>query len=168
MQNPTWVELEEFPDYAVNQYGEIANIKTGLLRKLSINDQGIVKISMYNRDKRLATRGVAKIVANAFVPKPDAETFDTPIHMDGDQYNCRADNLVWRPRWFAIKYHKQFRMEEFHAARGSFIELDSEEVYDSIKDICVRNGVFWQDVIKCVTEETFVFPTWQKFRLFEQ
>jgi len=163
-----WVELEEFPDYAVSELGEITNMRSGVTRKLSINGQGIVKISLYNENKQLFTRSVSRIVAEAFVPRPDADHFDTPIHLDGDQRNCRADNLLWRPRWFAIKYHKQFRMEEFHAARGTFIELDSEEVYDSIKDICVRHGLYWQDVIKCVTEETFVFPTWQKFRLFEQ
>ncbi len=162
-----WHELDDFPDYAVSELGDITNIKTGMPRKLSINGQGIVKISLYNRSRQLITRSVARLVAEAFVPRPDADTFDTPIHLDGDQRNCRADNLVWRPRWFAIKYHKQFRNPEFHIARGTFIDIDSEEVYDSIKDICVRNGVFWQDVIKCVTEETFVFPTYQKFRLFE-
>lgn len=162
-----WHELEEFPDYAVSEQGDIANIKTGMPRKLSINGQGIVKITLYNEQKQLVTRSVARMVAEAFVPRPDLDAFDTPIHMDGELTNCRADNLVWRPRWFAIKYHKQFRNAEFHAARGAFIDLDTEEVYDSIKDICVRNGVFWQDVIKCVTEETFVFPTWQKFRLYE-
>lgn len=162
-----WEELKEFPDYAVSELGDITNIKTGQPRKLSVNQQGIPKISLYSEDGKLITRSVARLIAEAFVQRPDAEAFDTPIHLDGDQRNCRADNLVWRPRWFAIKYHKQFRMPEFHAARGTFIELDSEEVYDSIKDICVRNGVYWQDVIKCVTEETFVFPTWQKFRLYE-
>ncbi|MGB4819126.1 MAG: hypothetical protein WBP33_08420 [Saprospiraceae bacterium] len=162
-----WYELEEFPDYAVSEQGDIANIKTGIPRKLSINGQGIVKITLYDTRKQLVTRSVARMVAEAFVPKPDQEIFDTPIHMDGELTNCRADNLVWRPRWFAIKYHRQFRNPEFHIARGTFIDIDSEEVYDSIKDICVRNGVFWQDVIKCVTEETFVFPTYQKFRLFE-
>lgn len=162
-----WHELEEFPDYAVSEQGDIANIKTGMPRKLSINGQGIVKITLYNEQKQLVTRSVARMVAEAFVQRPDLDAFDTPIHMDGELTNCRADNLVWRPRWFAIKYHKQFRNAEFHAARGVFIDLDTEEVYDSIKDICVRNGVFWQDVIKCVTEETFVFPTWQKFRLYE-
>ncbi|HMT68966.1 MAG TPA: hypothetical protein PKD16_02325 [Saprospiraceae bacterium] len=162
-----WHELEEFPDYAVSEQGDIANIKTGIPRKLSINGQGIVKITLYDTRKQLVTRSVARMVAEAFVPKPDQEIFDTPIHMDGELTNCRADNLVWRPRWFAIKYHRQFRNPEFHIARGTFIDIDSEEVYDSIKDICVRNGVFWQDVIKCVTEETFVFPTYQKFRLFE-
>jgi hypothetical protein len=163
-----WAELEEFPDYAVSEHGDITNIKTGSPRKVSVNQQGIPKISLYNDEGKLITRAVSRLIADAFVQRPDAEAFDTPIHLDGDQRNCRADNLLWRPRWFAIKYHKQFRMEEFHAARGTFIELDSEEVYDSIKEICIRNGLYWQDVIKCVTEETFVFPTWQKFRLFEQ
>lgn len=167
MKRLRWHELEEFPNYAISENGDIANIKSGMPRKISINQQGVAKITLYDTEGRLITRGVAKMVAEAFVPKPDAETFDTPIHLDGEQLNCRADNLVWRPRWFAIKFHKQFRFEDFHSARGTFIELDSEEVYDSIKDICVRNGLYWQDVVKSVTEETFVFPTWQNFRLLE-
>lgn len=168
MRLAQWHELEDFPDYAVSEYGDITNIKTGAPRKLSINREGVVKISLYNEHGQLKTRSVARMVAEAFVPPVDNDNFNTPIHLDGDLQNCRADNLVWRPLWFAVKYHKQFRQENFHAARGTFIDIDSEEVYDSVKDICVRNGVFWQDVIKCVTEEGFVFPTWQKFRLFEQ
>jgi len=109
-----WHELEEFPDYAVSEQGDIANIKTGIPRKLSINGQGIVKITLYDTRKQLVTRSVARMVAEAFVPKPDQEIFDTPIHMDGELTNCRADNLVWRPRWFAIKYHRQFRNKLFH------------------------------------------------------
>jgi hypothetical protein len=160
-----WVELEEFPDYAVSDEGDLVNIKTGAPRKLSINQQGIPKISLYNKEGRLVTRSVALIVAEAFVPRPDEEVFDTPIHLDGERMNCRADNLLWRPRWFAIKYHKQFRLPEFHASDCMLMELDSKAVYPSIKEACIHNGLYWFDVVKSFTEETFVFPTWQEFRL---
>ena len=59
-----WSELDDFPDYAVNELGEIHNIKTGMPRKTSANQQGIVKISLY-QGRELITRSVAVLVAEA-------------------------------------------------------------------------------------------------------
>lgn len=168
MRTLRWHELEEFPDYAVSEFGDIANIKTGLPRKISTNQFGVAKISLYTPDGRLLTRSVALLVARAFVRPDDREAFDTPIHLDGDQANCRADNLVWRPRWFAIKYHKQFRQEEFYAAKAVFMDRDTEEVYESVQEACIKHGLYWHDVVRSFVEETFCFPTWQHFRLLEQ
>lgn len=162
-----WEELEEFPDYAISENGDIVNIKTGAPRRVSMNQQGVCKISLYDSGGRLVTKSVALLVANLFVRRDDRPTFDTPIHLNGDKMNCRADNLAWRPRWFAIKYHKQFRSEHFYAARAVIIDLDTEEVYETVRDACVANGLYYQDVIKSFNEETFCFPTWQNFRLLE-
>lgn len=162
--NPQWVELAEFPDYAISDEGDIANIKTGMPRRPSINQQGILKISLY-REGRLVTRSVAVIVAQAFLPPPEHDHFDTPIHLDGERQNCRADNLMWRPRWFAIKYHKQFRFEEFHTQYVNLIELESGARYSSLKEACMANGLYWYDVVKSFTEETFVPFTQQEFRV---
>lgn len=157
-----WSELEEFPDYAVSNHGDVANMKTGMPRKTSMNQQGVYKISLY-REGRLLTRSLALLVAEAFVPRP-AEHFDTPIHLDGERANCRADNLLWRPRWFAIKYHKQFRYEDFYNQYVHLMELETGTHYESVKDACVANGLYFQDVIKSYVEGTFVFPTEQEFR----
>lgn len=144
-----WVELDEFPDYAVSEFGDVANIKTGMPRKLSINQQGNVKISIY-RGRELYTRSVAVLVAEAFVPGK-TEFFNTPIHLDGDKRNCRADNFMWRPRWFAVQYHRQFFMPAFHQATVPIIEVNSGQTFDSVKEACVTLGLYHDDVYRSFT-----------------
>lgn len=157
-----WRELEEFPDYAISEFGEIINMKTGAPRKVSQNIQGVSKISLY-RGRELHTRSIAVLVASKFLEAPE-EPFDTIIHLDGDRQNCEANNLMWRPRWFAIKYHKQFLHDEFHDDKSHMVELTSGEHYYSLKEACVKNGLYYFDVMRSDVENTFVPITYQEFR----
>lgn len=159
-----WVELEEFPDYAVSEIGEIINMKSGAPRKYSRNGQGIAKISLY-QGNRLITRSIAVLVAHAFVPGYN-EFWNTPIHLDGDRMNCRADNLVWRPRWFAIEYHKQFGWESFQSTGPRLVELNTGEVYDSPRHAAMSLGLIHFDILQSYIEERRVRLTGQRFQKY--
>ena len=161
-----WCELEEFPDYAVSDLGEIHNIKTGMPRKTSINQQGIVKISLY-QGRELITRSVAIMVAEAFCEGQTA-FFNTPIHLDGDRENCRADNLMWRPRWFAVKYHRQFHYEEFHNSNVHIQEVLSGKEYYSVKECCMDLGLYYNDVYRSYIHGRPIPLTRQEFYLLEE
>lgn len=128
-----------------------------------MTQQGHAKITL-SRDGRLSTRAVALLVAEAFLPKHELEHFDTPIHLNGDLMDCRAANLMWRPRWFAIRYHKQFYFDRFHLDQQHRVEMVSGETYHSMKEACTTNGIYFQDVIKSCVEGTFVPMTFQEFR----
>lgn len=147
MTRQRWEELDEFPDYAVSDIGEIFNIKTGMPRKLSINQYGIVKISLYKNGRELVTRSVALLVANAFV-EGKTDIFDTPIHIDGDRLNCRADNMMWRPRWFAVQYHRQFDSEDFYKMNVRIVDEDTGQVYESVREACMDLGLYYNDVYR--------------------
>lgn len=160
-----WEIIEEFPEYVISNYGEVANMKLGG-RPLAVrpNQQGILRVGLV-KDRVQYTRAVAPLVADAFIPKPEPH-FNTPIHLDGDPWNCRADNLMWRPRAFAIRYHRQFRLASFHTNyRVPLVEIESGSVYDGVKEACVANGLYWYDVVKSYVEETFVPITYQEFRM---
>lgn len=158
-----WETIEEFPEYAVSETGEVANMKRGGMNvRPRPNQYGLIRVGLM-REGRQQTKSVALLVAEAFVPGR-TDTFDTPIHLDGDRTNCSAENLMWRPRWFAIKYHKQFMVDTFHNWTVDLLELETQTTYKSVKEACIRNGLYYQDVIKSFIEETFVFPTWQEFR----
>lgn len=159
----TWTELEEFPNYVINTNGEIVNMKWGG-RPLqhSRNQQGLPKVTLI-RDGRPITRSPARLVAETFIPE-DREAFDTPIHLDGDRMNCSTDNLMWRPRWFAIKYHKQFMFDIFHTDLAHRVDIESGEHYYGLKEVCMKNGLYYFDVEKSCVEETFVPITFQEFR----
>lgn len=156
-----WRELEEFPNYVVSNTGEFANMRTDREVRPSMNQLGHLKVTLHNQG-RMYTRAVAPIVAKAFIPEERAE-FNTPIHLDGDLRNCRVDNLMWRPRWFAIRYHKQFMWEAFHNHDIEIVEINSGRLYPSVKAACIENGLYYHDVVKSFWENTFVFPTWQEF-----
>lgn len=158
-----WFELDEFPDYAVNNYGDIYNIKTDMPRKTSMNQYGIVKISLYQGD-RLITRSVAVMVAEAFVPGK-TDLFNTPIHLDGDRQNCRADNLMWRPRWFAVRYHRQFDVEEFHDSSVELVELTTGKTYGNVKEACIDLGLYYNDVYRSYVHGEVVGLTGHEFAL---
>ena len=158
-----WHELEEFPDYAVSDLGNIHNIKTGMPRRTSINQQGIVKISLY-QGRELITRSVAVLVAEAFC-EGETEFFNTPIHLDGDRENCRADNLMWRPRWFAVQYHRQFNSPEFHTSDVHIREIDTGKEFYSVKDACMYFGLYYNDVYRSYVHGQQIRLTRQEFEL---
>jgi hypothetical protein len=158
-----WHELDEFPDYAVSDLGHIHNIKTGMPRKTSINQQGIVKISLY-QGRELITRSVAVMVAEAFCDG-QTEFFNTPIHLDGDRLNCRADNLMWRPRWFAVQYHRQFDIDAFYKMDVNIEELTTGREYSSVKEACMDLGLYYNDVYRSYLREQPINLTQHEFRL---
>lgn len=157
-----WVEIEEFPNYLVSNYGEVVSQKTGASRKPSRNKQGHAKITL-SQDGRLITRSVGQLVAQAFVPGRD-EVFNQLIHLDGDYLNCRADNLMWRPRWFAIRYHRQFMYEAFYENGAKIVEMESGEHFANLKDVCTTFGLYHYDVTKSCVEHVPVPFTHQEFR----
>lgn len=161
-----WHELEEFPDYAVNTLGEIHNIKTGMPRKLSINQRGNVKISLYKNGKELHTRSVAVLVADAFC-EGKTSFFNTPTHLDGDHTNCRADNLAWRPRWFAVQYHRQFFDPQFHNANVRIVEINSGREFYSVKEACMTLGLHHDDVYRSYASGRRIPLTSEEFELLE-
>lgn len=159
-----WVEIPEFENYVVNQFGEIVNIQRGYSVSPRPNQYGHVRVGL-TKYGRQCTKALAPIVAEAFVQRPEPH-FNTPIHLDGDLWNCRADNLMWRPRAFAIMYHKQFRLDTFHTNyRVPLIEIESGLTYAGVKEACIANGLYWFDVVKSYVEETFVPITYQEFRV---
>lgn len=159
-----WEELEEFPDYAVSELGEIVNIKSGFPRRTSVNQQGIVKISLYKNGKELITRSVAVMVAEAFCDG-QTEFFNTPIHLDGDRENCRADNLMWRPRWFAVQYHRQFQSPEFHNSNVRIVDLETNLEFESVKEACMHFGLYYNDVYRSYIHEEPTRFMRREFRL---
>jgi hypothetical protein len=158
-----WREIEGFPEYAISDEGEIANIRTDMPRRTSVNQNGIVKITLY-RGRELHTRSVAVLVAEAFVDG-QSDLFNTPIHLDGDRNNCRADNLMWRPRWFAVQYHRQFDSEEFHRMDVHIWEVNTGDEYYSVKEACMKLGLYYNHVYRSYVNEMPVPLTGHEFRV---
>src|SRR5437868_6449510 len=98
-----WEVIPEFPNYAVSSSGRIHNLERDRPVALSVTRQGGVKVGLSDGIKQ-RTRSVKILVADAFVLRPREIEYDTAMLLDGNQLNLYASNIVWRPRWFALKY----------------------------------------------------------------
>lgn len=157
-----WEVLHDFPSYAISSLGKIVNIYRQTEMAQSQNQRGIQVVSLTNENHRQVTRSVPLLVAQTFVPG-GTDIFNSPIHLDNDRSNCAADNLMWRPRWFAVKYHQQFRDVRFYhhfplGIRGS------RERFKGWAEACMKYGVLYRSVIDSYHNGVPVFPTGQIFR----
>lgn len=162
-----WHSLEDtgFHGYEVSSFGNIRNLKFQRLVRLSYNQSGLCKVGLIaSHSGAQVTRSVAPLVANAFLPDPPNERFNTPINVNGDRTNNRADNLMWRPRWFAVKYHAQF-----HNNRRGYtipiVEINTGEEFATSWEASIKYGLIDLDVAISMRNRTYVFPTGQEFHV---
>jgi hypothetical protein len=165
-----WLRIEEFPTYAVSDHGRVMNTVTELCKNPSKNQQGIliVNFSVHNKQH---VRAVVGLVAKAFLDDVERPGhFDTPIHMDGNKENCHVENLAWRPRWFAVKYHRQFYPEE-RARRYGYRQpveiIETGEVFPTSWEAAVKYGLLDWQIFEATEHRTYVFPVNYHFRVLD-
>lgn len=156
-----------FPDYSIFDDGRVYNNLTGREVLTSPNNSNVLRVSLTAPDGSRTNRAVALLVARAFLPGP-VEPEDTPIHKDGNHRNARADNLAWRPRWYAIMYHRQFGRDLPTRIHGTLLNKDTRETFSSSLEASVYYGVLEKDIISNVYGARAAVPViWQSFVLLE-
>lgn len=148
-----WRDVEDFPDIAVSEFGHILNTKHDRMNASRVNQQGIVMVGIM-RDHKQHTRSVAHLVAKAFV-KPMSPRFDTVIYLNGDREDCRAINLEWRTRPFAIAYHKMFNDEPQRL--GVYIPRTGER-FTSLRQACTTYGWVEKMASRAIFNREPIFP----------
>lgn len=159
----TWVPIDRFPQYSISDHGKIRNDDTGRILVLSENQYGVVCVGLM-RNGVQRHRSVAKLVAQTFIPSP-ARHFDTPINLDGDRHNNHVDNLVWRPRWFAVMYNRQFRRPYPNPIEAEILDPKTGEISKNSFDCATRYGLLEKDVVLSILNRTYVVPTFQEFQV---
>lgn len=154
-----------FPDYWIHDTGTITRRFDNIVVGRRLNSFGFPMVNLVDRSGFRRTRQVNRLVAELFSPPPLQTTFDTPVHLNGDKQDCLYTNLEWRPRWFALAYHRQF--EERPYTNDDFTLTDSEGWnYDNIWDAVVELGVLRNEILEKMNTELNVFPTELSFRSF--
>ena len=84
--------------------------------------------------------------------------------MDGDKHNLNSENIVWRPRWFAWKYSRQFTHPEVWYLFGPIQEIGGK-LYDTYLVASIANGILCEDIMESIhtIDHKPVFPTRQQF-----
>jgi hypothetical protein len=163
MTSEHWKGIHEFPEYSVSNFGNVRSNKSGRIMSVSPNQFGVVQVGLM-KDGVQYHRSVPLLVAKAFIPiKPGP--FDTPINLDGDRGNNHVDNLVWRPRWFAIKYNRQFRYSFDRHISRPIIDTKSGEISLNSFECAKRYGLLEEEIVIAIANRTYVWPTYQEFHI---
>lgn len=160
-----WASLETqgFPGYELSNDGLVRNARTERILKTSCNQEGIVRVGLMKRDRGMQmTVSVLRLVATMFVPGRSA-TFQTPIQLNGVRDDLRADNIMWRPRWFAIQYFQQFKESEEPQYNSRIYDVETNEEYANSREAAMKNGLLEEAITKSVVNGSPCFPTWQIF-----
>ena len=179
MLSGTWQEIPDFPGFLISNDGRVWSHRSNRELSLSHNSAGLIKVNLV-RDGINHSRLVKILVAEAYVEIPrwaHQEVFShpeldrdvtvgvanprtlTPINKDGDQTNNHWLNLVWRPRWYAWKYTRQFSYDidrpEYHVP---VFNATTEIIYETIIDAGIADGMLWSDIVIAAVEERPRFP----------
>lgn len=87
-----WKAIDGYPRYEISNEGNVRNIKTGRVLKLSNDNLGYKRTYLYANGKR-KTVLVHRLVAAAFIP--NLESKPEVNHINGKPEDCRAENLEW-------------------------------------------------------------------------
>lgn len=161
----TWVRLHDFNRYSVSDMGRVRNDVTGRIMGVRRNKHGVYYVGLIHEDSGIQkTRSLASLVATEFVPNP--QNFTTPIHLDGQRGNNQADNLLWRPFWFATVYQAQFLHPHLDLSTP-VINKDTKEWQPNIWTACITHGLLEKDLHLAIMNRTFVYPTYQYWEFEE-
>lgn len=163
-----WRTLTEFPGYSVSDCGRVRNDQTGRYLVLQVNQTGVPNVGLSKRNDAEEPiqhkRSVALLVASTFLTPHEHEQFDTPINLDGNRQNNNVRNLMWRPRWFAVRYFEQFRLRNPRwVVNHPIQDKKSKEVFENSWDAVVKHGLIEQDIYLSMLDRTYVWPTYQVF-----
>lgn len=161
-----WKRIKRFPEYSVSDHGRIRADRSGRILSLNENQSGLIQVGLM-RDGLQYHRSVPLLVAKAFI-RPPAGPFDTPINLDGDRRNNHVKNLMWRPRWFAIKYNQQFRYPPENSILAPIEDLKTGEISRNSFECATRYGLLERDLILSIINRTYVWPTYQEFGVHEE
>lgn len=162
---PQWKRIPGFPKYQVSDEGEIAYVKYNRILALSENQYGVITVGLM-RDGQQHHRSVPKLVASAFIPHRFG-AFDTPINLNGDRRDNHVDNLAWRPRWFAVKYNRQFRNRYPHPIRRPIMDMQTGVVSPNSFECAIQYGLLEKDLVESIHNRTLTWPTYQQFCVVE-
>lgn len=158
-----WRPLAEFPEYVISNFGDIVNANSGRWMAQSQNQNGVWKVGLF-KNGRQHTRSVGVLVAETFVVGRD-EISDTVVHLDGILEHNRADNLAWRPRWFAHAYAAQFGGVHDLSRIGPIRDISTNDRYMDVHEAAIICGLLMEDIRKSIVMGTPCFPTHQRFQM---
>lgn len=158
-----WVPVQGFPEYSINSEGQIRRDKNRRLLVPRYNQYDVPYVGLM-RGWQQCSRSLPRLVATTFLASP-TDIFNTPIQLDGNPRNCRVDNIMWRPRWYAVKYKRQFEERYRSPINEPIHAVDQYEKFPNSFEAGVRYGLLEEEVVLSIVNNTPAWPTYQEFEL---
>jgi hypothetical protein len=137
------------------------------MMKVSFTNHGHAKITLTDYWHQRHTRSVAQMVAEAFVMPPNELSVQVVI-LDGNFKNVRAENLVWRPRWYAWKYTRQLKMEQpLHYKNLRVVNIVKDQAYENIIVAGMTEGLLFEDIWRSTYTGDRIYPEGSIFEIMD-
>lgn len=163
VSDDVWKPIRGFPGYSINAKGQVRHDKNKRLVRPRYNQYGTPYVGLM-RNWQQCSRSLPRLVAAAFLSSP-TDIFNTPIQLDGDPANCRVENLMWRPRWYAVKYKRQFEQRYYDPIDEPIHAIDKMETFPNSFAAACRYGLLEKEVVLSIRNRTPAWPTYQMFEL---
>lgn len=152
----SFLPIPGFPGYMVGNKGKIYNTNTSRWPEYTKTLGGDPTVGLM-RDGRQYRRSVKVLVARVHVPGESKE-FNTPIQLDGDRDNLRADNIVWRPRWFSWRYAQQFEDPPPYSFAGPVYEHHTGSRFENMIYAAMGMGYLITDISRSIFDHAPAYP----------
>lgn len=147
-----WKVIKHNENYSINEYGEVKNNTTGIIRKANLNhSSGYYCIDLWkdNKGKKYA---IHRLVAEAFIPNPlNKPTVD---HIDGNRTNNSVDNLRW------ATYSEQNSRFNTYGVASKKVKVtnsknDEEMLFKSVTDVANYFNVCVSNISQMIKKGTY-------------
>lgn len=138
-----WVEVENYPNYAVSNLGRVVNISRDAVLKSRPNDEGYLRVSL-SSGGRVKDFYVHRLVAGAFHAGYDHR--EQIIHWDDNHSNNKLSNLRMRKRPRGERPLRRSRRQT-----GRQVEVvETGEVFRTARDCANHIGGDYGSVYACL------------------
>jgi hypothetical protein len=149
-----WSRIPFGNGYYVSNRGQVRS-ETAMLQIGSVNDGSLSVVLTSEKTSRPYL--VRRLVAEAFCAKLGPNC-GTVVHLDGDKTHCDANNLVWRPRWYAWQYCHQFNTPIRSDWMRPVFNIRLDEEFNSVIQAGMYYGILWKEVYRSAIEHVSIFP----------
>ena len=133
-----WVVIENFPSYAVSEFGEVKRIvggkglSVGKILKPTLDTHGYIRYGLW-KDGISSNRKAHRLVMDAFGPPAPSEDHEV-AHIDGNPLNPHISNLKWVTRLENMSH------TPMHGTYRKGADISSKLDDDSVRRIRLLNS----------------------------
>ena len=135
----TWAKINGWPNYEVSTYGNVRNVKTGRILKLTKDKDGYLLVTLCNNGIK-RTLKIHILVSKAFIPdtghNPDGSIM-IGHHQVNHKDECKTNNNLLNLEWCDTKYNNHYS-ETFtkatEATKKKVQCIETGDVYESTHD----------------------------------